>query len=148
MAWKILSIEDDPEITDLLGIVLRSPEVRMLVARTGQSGLDLIQEEAPDLILLDLMLPGELSGWEVYDAIRAARAGRRIPVIVLTVMREEIERHAPLARSEIDVYMSKPFDTVRLRQTIERLLGGVQIWAPPKSGVAQAFDPTDDVTKT
>ncbi len=136
MAYHIVAVDDHFEITELLAIVLRHPEIVLHLAYDGEEGLALIRKVQPDLILLDVMMP-RLDGWEVYDLLRADPQFSETPIIMLTVVPEEAERKRQLAGSAIDFYVTKPFDTVHLRRRIERLLGGVSLWDSPGAGAGQ-----------
>jgi DNA-binding response OmpR family regulator len=139
MVCKVVSIEDEPEITELLRIVLQNPELELHTADNGDEGLTIMRGIKPDLIMLDVMLPGDMNGWDIYDAIRADESLRHIPIIMLSVMHEQPERRRAFRNSPIDVYLNKPFDTMRLRGEIERLLDRPGLWAPPKPPVARVF---------
>ena len=128
MVYKVVSIEDEIEIVDLLRVVLRHPEIEVLPAHSGEDGLALLHRVKSDLVILDIMMPG-MNGWEVYDAIRTDPALRDLPVIILSVLQEKLERRRSFASSDIDVYVTKPFDTVRLRGEIERIFGRDDLWA-------------------
>lgn len=128
MTARIVTIEDVPEIGDLLEIMLRHPEIEIHNAYNGEDGLALIHALQPDLIVLDIMLPGEMNGWTVYDIIRADATFKTTPVIVLSVLRQEADRREQFADSPIDVYMAKPFDAGPLRNTIAELLGRPRLW--------------------
>lgn len=141
--YHIVSVEDEPEITDLLHVVFRNEAVGLHIARDGAEALALIPDLRPDLVLLDLMLPGNLDGWDVYHHIRAHPELRRIPVIILTVVSTHAERQASLRGSDIDLYLLKPFDTVQLRREVERMLGCSGLWNPPGQSVARAFGAAD-----
>jgi len=132
MGFKVVSVEDEPEIAELLKIVMRSPAIELYHADNGPDGLALIRTIRPDLVMLDVMLPG-INGWAVYDAIRADATLHTTPVIMLSVLRETPERRQAFARSTIDVYMTKPFDTIRLRREIERLLDHTGLWPRPQA---------------
>ncbi|MBN1565115.1 MAG: response regulator [Anaerolineae bacterium] len=139
MAYKIVSVEDDAQIAELLQFVLQHDDLKVHFAHDGVTGLKLIRSMRPDLILLDVMLP-ELSGWEIYDTIRAEEALRQVPVIMVSVMAENRDRKAVFAHSPIDSYFTKPFDTRRLRVEIERMLG-VRLWdMPPVRSVSTTED--------
>jgi DNA-binding response OmpR family regulator len=140
MVRKVVSIEDEPEIAELLRVVLFSPEIELHHADSGGAGLVLIRRVQPDLIVLDLMLPGELNGWQVYDTIRADAKLSRTPVIILSVLPERPERRRAFEGSEIDLYITKPFDTLRLRKEIERMVNQTGLWRPPGPSIARAFE--------
>ncbi|MBN2305977.1 MAG: response regulator [Anaerolineae bacterium] len=145
MEYRVVSVEDDQEIAELLGVVLQSPQIDLHSADNGTDGLTLIRQIKPDLIMLDVMMPG-MSGWDVYDVLRSDETLKTIPIIILSVTREGVERRRQFAGSDIDVYMTKPFDTLKLRREIERLLGHKGLWPPPtgplpQSEIANMADP-------
>lgn len=125
--YRVIVIDDHHEISQLLGIVLRHPEIELHTAEDGREGLRMIREVRPDLVVLDVMMPG-LNGWQVYDAVRSDPALDRTPIIMVTVVPEQAERRRQFANSAIDRYFTKPFDTMQLRHEIERMLGGVSLW--------------------
>lgn len=125
--YSVVMVDDHREVSQLLGIVLRHPAVHLHTAQDGEEGLDLIQQVQPDLIMLDVMMPG-MSGWEVYDTVRADPRFSQTPIIILTVIPQHTVRWHHFPPSGRDLYVTKPFDTVALRREIERLLGGVSLW--------------------
>ena len=127
MAYNVISIEDEHEIVELLRVVLRHPEINMYPAEDGEIGLVLLRQFKPDLVILDIMMPG-MDGWTVYDTIRSDPELCDLPVIILSVLQERVERKRAFASSDIDVYVTKPFDTVHLRSEIGRLLGRDDLW--------------------
>ncbi len=139
MSYTIVTVDDHREISDLLAIVLRHPDIEVLSARDGMAGLALIRRARPDLVILDVMMP-EVSGWEVYDTIRADSVLAETPVVMITVLPETPDRRRTFKHSSRDLYLTKPFDTVRLRRAVERLLGGVELWEPPPPDVAPLFE--------
>ena len=144
MVSKIVTIEDDAEIAELLCVVLQHPDIAVSTADTGREGLDMVRELRPDLVLLDVMMPGGMNGWEVYDTIRADESLQQIPILMLSVDREAPERRRAFARSEIDSYMTKPFDALRLRREIARMLGREGLWSRNVPDAKCADDkPTD-----
>lgn len=139
--FDIVVIEDESEIGDLLALMLKHEQIRLHFALDGAEGLDLVRAVAPQIILLDLMLPGEMDGWDVYRVVRSDPAFCETPVIILTVITPQAERLRDFTSSDIDLYLLKPFDTVFLRRAIERLLGESSMWKPPGASVAHVFDP-------
>ncbi|MBP8972450.1 MAG: response regulator [Anaerolineae bacterium] len=125
--YSVVMVDDHREISQLLGIVLRHPALDLHMAEDGCEGLRLIRQIQPDLVMLDVMMPG-MSGWEVYDAVRADPDLGETPIIILTVVPEQAERRHCFADSARDLYVTKPFDTLTLRREIERMLGGVSLW--------------------
>ena len=89
-AKKILFIDDDPFITDVIGGKLREAGFEVRVAKNGQEGLEALASMTPDLILLDLVMP-TVNGFAVLEQLRASEAWRGIPVIVFSNLGEEEE---------------------------------------------------------
>src|SRR3972149_10392449 len=85
---KVLIVEDEPKIIELLKLYLERESYQVVTAEDGKKGLELFQRERPDLIILDLMLPG-MDGMEVCKNIRKVS---HIPIIMLTAKGEEIDR--------------------------------------------------------
>ncbi len=109
----ILIIEDDKSIMNFLTISLRAKDYACLCADTGRSGLSLLAQEQPDLVLLDLGLP-DMDGTEVLDGIRAIS---QVPVIIVTARGQENEK-AKLLDGGADDYICKPFSMVELSARI------------------------------
>lgn len=128
MSVQIVTIEDIDEISDLLQVVLTHPDVTIHRADNGQDGLDLIDRITPDVVILDIMMPG-MDGWAVYDRLRANPAYKTLPVIVISVLDQMPERRQQFEASDIDHYFTKPFDTVTLRHLIGRLVKRPDLWA-------------------
>lgn len=131
MAYKVVVIEDEPQVAELLRMILRHDEIEVFVSFDGISGLETIRRVNPNLVILDIMMPN-MNGWQVYDTIRSEEALCHIPVIIETVLPERPERKQTFAISDIDIYFTKPFDTTRLRREVGRMLGNEQLWPPPK----------------
>jgi len=140
--YRVVLVEDETAIVDLLRIVLAHPRIELHTAQDGPNGLALIRRVKPDLVMLDVMIP-DMDGWEVYDAMRADPSFEQTPVIMISVIHERPERRKALARSTIDLYVTKPFDALRLRGEITRMLGGQELWGPPSPEVLQVFEQSD-----
>lgn len=121
MKKTLLAIEDDPQIAELLRVLLSSSELKVMHHANGKEGLDAVLKHRPDMVLLDIMVPG-MNGWEVYDAIRADDSVKGIPVIIVTVTPQQFERRAAFQASNIDFHITKPFDILALRKKIKELL--------------------------
>jgi two-component system KDP operon response regulator KdpE len=113
----ILLIDDDPILQELLTEHLRAVGYRPLSAVTGQEGLHLMAQMSPDLIVLDVMMPG-LDGWELCRQIRAHSS---IPIIMLTAKSEEIDKLHGF-RLGVDDYVAKPFSFAELTARIGAVL--------------------------
>ena len=117
---KILIVEDDAMNRDSLSRLLRRRGCEVLLAVDGEQGLALAQAEAPDLILMDLSLPG-LDGWEATGRLKAAPATRSIPIVALTAHAIATHREQALAAG-YDDYDTKPIELTRLLPKIQALL--------------------------
>lgn len=118
---SILCIEDEPEMIDLMRLILGRRGYEVKGAVSGADGLRMIREEKPDLILLDLMMP-EMDGWEVYQQIKADEKNRDIPVIVVTAKAQSIDRVLGLHIAKVDDYIAKPFSPQELMNSVEKVL--------------------------
>ena len=116
----ILCVEDESEMIDLMRLILERRGYRFLGAEGGQEGLDLIRQEMPDLILLDLMMPG-VDGWEVYRQLKADADLKEIPVIVVTAKAQSIDKVLGLHIARVDDYITKPFGPQELLESINRV---------------------------
>ncbi|GIX49354.1 MAG: response regulator [Candidatus Tectimicrobiota bacterium] len=117
---KLLLVEDNEPSRDMLARRLARRGYQVVSAADGVQGVQLAQTEAPDLILMDMSLPG-LDGWEAVRQLRAAPATRAIPIIALTAHAMAGDREKALAAG-CDDYDSKPVDFARLLAKIEALL--------------------------
>jgi DNA-binding response OmpR family regulator len=119
---KILYIEDDPEMIDLITLILNRPGVSVKGAHNGRQGLDAIAEDCPDVLLLDLMMP-DMDGWEVYQQLKADSATENIPVIIITAKAQNIDKVLGLHIAGVDDYICKPFHPQDLIDSIIRVTG-------------------------
>jgi len=120
-AVRIVCIEDDPQIIELVRMILGRKGYQVVGAAGGQEGLTLVQVQRPDLILLDLMMP-DLDGWEVYRRLKEDPLLAPVPVIVVTARAQDIDRVLGLHVAHVDDYLSKPFTPKQLTDSVERIL--------------------------
>lgn len=113
----ILVVDDEPAVTDLISYNLRKAQYRVLIAADGPSALDIARREEPDLILLDLMIPG-IDGLEVC---RRLRQESLVPVIIITARGEETDRVIGLELGADD-YVCKPFSMRELLARVKAVL--------------------------
>jgi CheY-like chemotaxis protein len=118
---RILCIEDEAGMLDLLRLILESAGYVFVSARDGAEGLDKIQTEHPDVILLDLMLPN-IDGAEVLLQKKQDPAIRDIPVIAVTALSSPFDQIMWKRHTEIEDYVTKPFKRKQLLNTIEHVL--------------------------
>lgn len=117
----VVYIEDDLEMIDLVSLILNRRGYQVHGAHGGRKGLDLVVKELPDLILLDLMMPG-MDGWEVFQQIKANEKTRSIPVIVITAKAQDIDRVLGLHIAKVDDYICKPFRPQELVDSVEKVM--------------------------
>ena len=120
MQKKILIVEDEESLLKLESILLTTKGYLVQGATTGPAALDAVASEPPDLILLDIMLPG-IDGFEVCETIKKDPQTRHIPIILLTAKKtpEDVARGEAVGA---DQYITKPFKSAMVMDTIERLL--------------------------
>jgi two-component system response regulator RegX3 len=126
---KIMVVEDEPSLVDALEFGLGAEGFDVVSATDGESSLTLFERERPDLILLDLMLPG-LSGTEVAKRIRATSA---VPIIMLTAKDAEIDKVVGLELGADD-YVTKPFSMRELAARVRAVLRRGGDWDLPDLG--------------
>ena len=120
MTRRVLIAEDEPSIVISLEFLLRGAGHDVTVARNGSDALALTEKLRPDLVVLDVMLPG-VDGFEVCRRIRGSRATRGTRILMLTARGRQSEMDKGLAAGA-DAYMTKPFATRELLETIAGLL--------------------------
>ena len=116
----VLIIEDEKDLADLVAFNLEKEGFRPLIASDGVMGLEKARADSPDLILLDLMLPG-MPGTELCKALKSSDKTSRIPVIMLTAKGEEIDRVVGFEVGADD-YVLKPFSTRELLLRVKAVL--------------------------
>jgi two-component system phosphate regulon response regulator PhoB len=116
---RILIIEDERGLTDVLAYNLQKEGYETLVAHDGQEGLRKAQMQVPDLILLDIMLPG-MDGLEICRTLRAGKQTCKIPILMLTAKSEEMDQVVGFTVGADD-YVTKPFSVKVLLQRIRAL---------------------------
>ncbi len=117
---RILCIEDEADMIDLTRLVLEREGYEVLGAVGGARGLEIIRQETPDLVLLDLMMP-DVDGWEVYRQMKADKDLAQIPVIVVTARAQSIDKVLGLQVAKVDDYITKPFGPTELLDSIQRI---------------------------
>lgn len=123
MTSKILMVDDEAPIRRLLQMTLEDFEdegVELLVAENGQEALETIEKERPNLVFLDVMMPG-MNGFEVCEAVKHKLGMDDVTIILLTAKGQEIDRRRGEAVGA-DMYITKPFDPDELYETAARVL--------------------------
>jgi len=118
---RVVYIEDEQEMVELVRLILSRKGFEVIGAYGGQEGLKKVQQENPDLVLLDLMMP-DMDGWEVYQQMKSGETTRHIPVIVVTAKAQSIDKVLGLHIAKVDDYISKPFSPQELVDSVEKVL--------------------------
>ena len=132
MTHRVLVVDDEPDITALVAYHLAKAGFRVSTAANGPDALKAAREERPDVIILDVMLPG-VSGYDVLAELRRQDETRDVGVIMLTARREEADRIRGLSLGADD-YLTKPFSPAELALRVNALLR--RLGAPPVSAGA------------
>lgn len=122
MRKKIVCIEDEPEMIDLIRLILGRRGFELIGAVGGREGLETVRQVKPDLVLLDLMMP-DMDGWEIYQHMKADQELRNIPVIIVTAKAQSIDKVLGLHIAKVDDYITKPFGPQELIESVNRVLG-------------------------
>ncbi len=117
----ILCIEDEPEMIDLISLILERKGFHVEGATSGQEGIQKIREIVPDLVLLDLMMP-DMDGWDIYQQMRADDKTKNIPVIVVTAKAQTIDKVLGMHIAKVNDYIAKPFSPRELVESVERVI--------------------------
>ncbi|RCK52224.1 chemotaxis protein CheY [Thalassospira profundimaris] len=113
--------EDEETIVESLAFLMEKEGFDVRIATNGQSAIDMISQEIPDMILLDVMMPGR-DGFDVARTIRANEQTKHIPILMLTARTREIDRRKGLELG-VDDFVTKPFSTRDVVARIKALLG-------------------------
>lgn len=117
MTIKLLVIDDDTAVTDLLSLLLKSQGFEVFATNNSSDGLSMIRELQPDLVILDLMMP-EMDGWEVCRAVR--QFNQQVPIIILSALNDP-SMIASVLDAGADDYLTKPTPSRVLVAHINRL---------------------------
>lgn len=120
----ILVIEDQPEIRKLICMTMDYDGFEVHEADNGDSGLKMIKALRPGVVLLDVMMPGLLDGFQVCEQVRADPEIAATPIVMLTARGQQSDIEAG-RRAGCTDYLTKPFSPLQLIETVERLAGAV-----------------------
>jgi two-component system response regulator VicR len=118
----VVCIEDEPEMIDLVKLILGRKGFELVGAVGGREGLETVRQLKPDLVLLDLMMP-DMDGWEVYQKMKTDDELKEIPVIVVTAKAQSIDKVLGLHIAKVEDYVTKPFGPQELLQAVNKVLG-------------------------
>ena len=117
----ILIADDHDHLRLLVTTTLARPDYRIIEARDGDEACALALTEAPDLLILDWMIPGK-SGIQVVELMRKDPGFRDVPVIMLTARAQNADRNRAVTLG-VHAYLAKPFSPIELMETVEKILG-------------------------
>ncbi|MBU1162964.1 MAG: response regulator [Proteobacteria bacterium] len=118
---KILIVDDEEKVRKLVEITLSIGKVEILQASSGEEGLKIARETRPDIILLDVMMPGRFDGFDVCKLLKEDPVTRDIYIIMLTAKGQKADKEKGLAPGADD-YFVKPFSRMELMEKIEKIL--------------------------
>jgi DNA-binding response OmpR family regulator len=122
MAGRVLLIEDETNIAEAIRFLLTRDGWTVETHADGASALDKVRAVRPDVLVLDVMLPGR-SGYEILEDLRADDAFANLPVLVLTARGQDRERALAMARGA-SIFMTKPFANAEILASLRQLAGG------------------------
>jgi DNA-binding response OmpR family regulator len=120
MTKEILIVDDEPNVIMPIQFLMEQHGYRVMIAERGEDALDLVYRYKPDLVLLDIMLPG-IDGYEVCEIIRLDPNYRNIKIIFLTALGREVEIAKGLTLGA-DAYITKPFSNAALVAKVKEIL--------------------------
>lgn len=118
---RILIVDDQPEIRELVRMTLELDGHEILEAENGDSALQMSRRLSPDLMLLDVMMPGSMDGLAVCRAVRADPRGRATKIVMLSARGQQADRQAGMSAGA-DAYLTKPFSPRNLLDLVGRML--------------------------
>jgi two-component system response regulator VicR len=122
MPKRILVVDDEPELRNVIQLILNLDGYETLTARGGAECLEILDQQTVDLIILDLMMP-KVDGWEVLRQLKAQGRPDAIPVVLLTAKDQPIDKMLGLKVFGVTDYITKPFDKTDLLHRVAEALG-------------------------
>jgi two-component system response regulator VicR len=117
---KVLVVDDEPDTLELVKLVLESADFDAIIVNNGMEALARIDDEKPDLVLLDIMMP-DMDGWDVFRKIKERNP--TIPIAILTAKAQNIDKLLGLHVLKADDYITKPFGKNELIGKVRKLTG-------------------------
>ncbi|GEN26855.1 hypothetical protein HVA01_05010 [Halovibrio variabilis] len=121
---RVLVVDDEPNIVLSIEFLMEQAGFEVVTADDGEQALAMVNDSQPDLLLLDISLPG-ISGFDVLERLRGEEATAHLPIIMLTAHGRDVEREKGLALGADD-YITKPFSTQALVEKVQALLSEEQ----------------------
>ena len=119
---KILIVDDQLEVRELVEVTMRVGDYQILKAKSGEEALEVVKAEKPDLIIMDVMMPGGMDGLEATRILKNAPETRDSKIIMLTAKGQEIDKEKGI-EAGADDYFVKPFSPLELIKKVEDILG-------------------------
>ena len=121
MPKKIVYIDDDIEMIYLIKMILERKGYEIISINDGLESFEIIKNEQPDLVMLDLMMPN-IDGWDIYHQLKSDEITSDIPVIIISAKAQPIDKVLGLQVAKVNNYISKPFRPQELIDSIEKIL--------------------------
>lgn len=121
MAKHVLLVEDEPNIIEAIRFLLKRDGWRVDTHSDGTDAVEVIRAKSPDILILDVMLPGK-SGYEILHEVRAEYGADRLPVLMLTARGQSKDRELA-ARAGVNCFMTKPFSNAEMLAAVRELAG-------------------------
>ncbi len=125
MGATILIVEDEPDMRDVVGVILRSAGHSVISAGNGSAGIEMATEYLPDVVLLDIMLP-DIDGWEVLSTLKGQERTQGIPVIIAAALSHSVHKMMGMKAGGHQDMITKPFTIEELLSKIDKVLKGTE----------------------
>lgn len=119
---KILIVDDQIEVRELVEVTLRIGDFKILQAENGSQGLEIARAEKPELMLLDVMMPGGMDGFEVCEQLKKDPQTSGITIVMLTALGQDVNKERG-KEVGADDYFTKPFSPLALMNKVDEVLG-------------------------
>lgn len=122
MAKKVMIVDDDPDIVEIIKLVVQDAGFETFEVYGGRECLYKIKDIEPDLVLLDIMMP-DLNGWEVHRKLKEKEYTKDIPVVAVTAKTQALDKMVGLHLSKMEGYITKPFGRKELVDKVKEIIG-------------------------
>ena len=119
---KILIVDDQLEVRELVEVTMRVGDYQILKAKSGEEAIEIVKAEKPDLIIMDIMMPGGMDGLEATRILKNDQETKDCKVIMLTAKGQHVDKEKGM-EAGADDYFIKPFSPLELIKKVEELIG-------------------------
>ena len=119
---KILIVDDQLEVRELVEVTMRVGDYQIFKAKSGEEAIEIVKAEKPDLIIMDIMMPGGMDGLEATRILKNDLETKDCKVIMLTAKGQQVDKEKGM-EAGADDYFSKPFSPLELIKKVEEFLG-------------------------